>query len=241
MSAAYPVELNQLESLYLSDAITMFTQGPPDSSLGQAPPYPNLLLKIGGAVLETHQLTAPVIVRFSLSELWVLREVTKSSIVVGDEHVGLYLLLKIYKGIRALVAETDIQSVVNSLGEVFDNDRSKKTYIAQFEQGKGAEDPKIGRKSDSGGFDENSRSNQLSNSDNSGFGHNNAAELAGPLTGREIEILRLIAAGMRNQEIADHLFIRLGTVKRHIANSYGKLGASDRNEAIAHANKLNLL
>ncbi len=67
------------------------------------------------------------------------------------------------------------------------------------------------------------------------------ADLAEPLTGREVEILRLIAAGMRNQEIADHLFISLSTVKRHIANAYGKLGVSHRIEAIAHANKLNLL
>ena len=68
-----------------------------------------------------------------------------------------------------------------------------------------------------------------------------AAGLAEPLTMREVEILRLIAAGMRNQEIADHLFISLSTVKRHIANAYGKLGVSHRTEAIARANELNLL
>ena len=68
-----------------------------------------------------------------------------------------------------------------------------------------------------------------------------AADLAEPLTGREVEILRLIAAGMRNQEIAEHLFISLSTVKRHIANAYGKLGVSHRTEAVARANALNLL
>jgi LuxR family maltose regulon positive regulatory protein len=68
-----------------------------------------------------------------------------------------------------------------------------------------------------------------------------AAGLAEPLTGREVEILRLIAAGMRNQEIADHLFISLSTVKRHIANAYGKLGVSHRTEALARANELDLL
>jgi DNA-binding NarL/FixJ family response regulator len=41
---------------------------------------------------------------------------------------------------------------------------------------------------------------------------------------REAEILRLIAAGMRNQEIADHLFISLHTVKRHIANALRQAG-----------------
>jgi LuxR family maltose regulon positive regulatory protein len=68
-----------------------------------------------------------------------------------------------------------------------------------------------------------------------------AAGLAELLTAREIEILRLIEAGLRNQEIADRLFISLPTVKRHVANAYGKLGAGHRTEAIARANALNLL
>jgi LuxR family maltose regulon positive regulatory protein len=68
-----------------------------------------------------------------------------------------------------------------------------------------------------------------------------AATLAEPLTTREIEILRLIAAGLRNQEIADRLFISLPTVKRHIANAYGKLGAGHRTEALARAAALDLL
>jgi LuxR family maltose regulon positive regulatory protein len=68
-----------------------------------------------------------------------------------------------------------------------------------------------------------------------------AADLAEPLTAREVEILRLIAAGMRNKEIADQLFISLPTVKRHIANAYGKLGVTHRTEAVARAGQLNLL
>jgi ATP/maltotriose-dependent transcriptional regulator MalT len=67
------------------------------------------------------------------------------------------------------------------------------------------------------------------------------AALVEPLTAREIEILRLIVAGMRNQEIADHLFISLHTVKRHIANAYGKLGVTHRTEAVARANEMKLL
>jgi LuxR family maltose regulon positive regulatory protein len=65
--------------------------------------------------------------------------------------------------------------------------------------------------------------------------------LAEPLTAREGEILRLIAAGMRNEQIADQLFISLATVKRHIANAYGKLGVSHRTEAVAKARDLGLL
>jgi len=61
------------------------------------------------------------------------------------------------------------------------------------------------------------------------------------LTTRELEILRLIAAGMRNQEIADLLSISSATVKRHIANAYGKLGASHRTEALVRAKEMKLL
>jgi LuxR family maltose regulon positive regulatory protein len=62
-----------------------------------------------------------------------------------------------------------------------------------------------------------------------------------PLTTREREILRLIGAGLRNQEIADTLDISAATVKRHIANAYGKLGATHRTEALARAAELKLL
>ena len=62
-----------------------------------------------------------------------------------------------------------------------------------------------------------------------------------PLTTREHEILRLIAAGLRNQEIAEELSISAATVKRHIANAYGKLGVGHRTEALARAAELKLL
>lgn len=68
-----------------------------------------------------------------------------------------------------------------------------------------------------------------------------ATGLPVPLTAREVEILRLIAAAMRNQEIADHLVISLATVKRHIANADNKLRATHRTEAIVRANERHLL
>jgi LuxR family maltose regulon positive regulatory protein len=61
------------------------------------------------------------------------------------------------------------------------------------------------------------------------------------LTARELVILRLIAAGLRNQEIARQLYISPATVKRHIANAYLKLGVSHRTEALVRANELKLL
>lgn len=68
-----------------------------------------------------------------------------------------------------------------------------------------------------------------------------SAGLAEPLTAREVEIMRLVASGMKNQESADQLVINLPTVKRHIANAYGKLGVGHRTEAVARANELGVL
>lgn len=67
------------------------------------------------------------------------------------------------------------------------------------------------------------------------------SRLLEPLTARELEVLRLVAAGLTNQEIADQLVVALSTVKRHIANAYGKLGAGHRTEAIVRATALDLL
>lgn len=74
-----------------------------------------------------------------------------------------------------------------------------------------------------------------------GPAHTEVDGLPEQLTAREVEILKLIASGKRNQEIADELFITVSTVKRHIANAYGKLQVGHRTEAVARANELNLI
>lgn len=61
------------------------------------------------------------------------------------------------------------------------------------------------------------------------------------LTERELEILRLIADGLQNQEIADQLFIALGTVKAHINAIYRKLDVANRVQAVSRARELKLL
>jgi LuxR family maltose regulon positive regulatory protein len=68
-----------------------------------------------------------------------------------------------------------------------------------------------------------------------------SSSLVEPLSEREREVLRLIAAGLSNPEIAQELVISVGTVKRHINHIYGKLGARSRTQAIVKARALRLL
>ncbi len=62
-----------------------------------------------------------------------------------------------------------------------------------------------------------------------------------PLTPRETEILRLVAAGIGNAEIAERLHLGLGTVKGHIADILEKLAASDRAHAAVTAYRRGLI
>jgi LuxR family transcriptional regulator, maltose regulon positive regulatory protein len=62
-----------------------------------------------------------------------------------------------------------------------------------------------------------------------------------PLSPRELEVLRLIAQGLSNQEISERLFLALGTVKGHNQKIFGKLQVQRRTEAIARARQLGLL
>jgi LuxR family maltose regulon positive regulatory protein len=65
--------------------------------------------------------------------------------------------------------------------------------------------------------------------------------LIDPLTSRELEVLRFVAAGKRNSDIARELVVTLETVKKHVSNINGKLGASSRTQAVALARELGLI
>src|SRR5205085_5461661 len=65
--------------------------------------------------------------------------------------------------------------------------------------------------------------------------------LVEPLSQRELEVLRLIAQGLSNREIAERLFLALITVKGHNQRIFGKLQVKNRTEAVAHARELGLL
>ncbi|MEW9554676.1 response regulator [Nonomuraea sp. NPDC050783] len=64
---------------------------------------------------------------------------------------------------------------------------------------------------------------------------------ADPLSARELEILRLIADGATNREVARRLFISEATVKSHVLHVYAKLGVNDRAAAVATAFRRGLL
>jgi predicted ATPase/DNA-binding CsgD family transcriptional regulator len=62
-----------------------------------------------------------------------------------------------------------------------------------------------------------------------------------PLSERELEVLRLVAAGLPNQQIADRLILSVGTVKSHLHHIAEKLGAANRTQAVHRARELGLL
>ena len=65
--------------------------------------------------------------------------------------------------------------------------------------------------------------------------------LLAPLSRRELEILRLIAQGLSNQEMSERLFLALDTVKGHNRKIFSKLQVQRRTEAVARARELGLL
>ncbi|MDH6604945.1 DNA-binding NarL/FixJ family response regulator [Streptomyces sp. SAI-208] len=67
------------------------------------------------------------------------------------------------------------------------------------------------------------------------------AELAAALSPREIDILRLVARGRSNREIAAQLYLSEGTVKNHISRILSRLSLRDRTQAALHARDLGLL
>jgi LuxR family maltose regulon positive regulatory protein len=61
------------------------------------------------------------------------------------------------------------------------------------------------------------------------------------LSARELEVVRLMATGASNQQVADRMVVAVSTVKTHVNGIFRKLDATSRTEAIAHARELGLL
>jgi DNA-binding NarL/FixJ family response regulator len=68
-----------------------------------------------------------------------------------------------------------------------------------------------------------------------GSWRDNAFDTPESLTEREQEVLRLMASGIGNREIAEALLLSEGTVKNHISSIFAKLGVTDRTKAVLHA------
>ncbi len=62
-----------------------------------------------------------------------------------------------------------------------------------------------------------------------------------PLSEREMEVLRLLATGISNPEIAQQLYIATSTVRSHLKSIYGKLNVHKRWDAVQRAEELGLL
>ena len=67
------------------------------------------------------------------------------------------------------------------------------------------------------------------------------SDLIEPLSERELEVLRLVAEGLTNPEIASRLYLTVNTVKVHARNIYGKLNVHNRTQAVGRARQLGLL
>ncbi len=67
-----------------------------------------------------------------------------------------------------------------------------------------------------------------------------APVLVEPLSERELDVLRLVAAGLSNRQVGEQLFIATSTVRKHLEHIYGKLGVHNRTEAAARARDLGL-
>ncbi len=62
--------------------------------------------------------------------------------------------------------------------------------------------------------------------------HHQESEIIEPLSERELEVLRLLAEGLSNREIAERLYLSPNTLKAHTANIYSKLDGHSRMQAV---------
>jgi LuxR family maltose regulon positive regulatory protein len=65
--------------------------------------------------------------------------------------------------------------------------------------------------------------------------------LADPLTGRELEVLRMLGTEMTGTDIAAELYVSLNTMRSHTKSIYAKLGVGNRRSAVRRAAELDLL
>jgi hypothetical protein len=111
VNEAYTLDLTRNESKFLLDAISIMTP------LMEREEAEVLVLKIGAAFLDTEQGARDGRVALSVRELWVLKEVTKSAVMVGQEPVGLQILQRVIEGLLTLSSQSDVRAAVAPFGE----------------------------------------------------------------------------------------------------------------------------
>lgn len=108
------MQLTRNETLYLYDAISIH-----DPIVGRDGDYPDLLLKLGDALISTKGGTETK-VEFTLRELWAIREHAKSSVTLGGEQVGINLIYKLAPLISKLMRGYDLREIQEILKEIED-------------------------------------------------------------------------------------------------------------------------
>lgn len=107
---SYMVILTKKEARYLLDAVPLI------NSLMEREEAETLLLKLGAAFLGT-DAGEETAIAFTQRDLWVLKEVTKTAVTVGDEPVGMNLMRRIMGGLIHLSAQTEVHTAVTRLGD----------------------------------------------------------------------------------------------------------------------------
>lgn len=124
LEATQPVALSQLEALYLWDSVSEFAQVPTgniDQSTGQQNTrsvFPEFHEKINVAVIETETGKGPATIHVTETELWAMREVIKSSAVIGSERVGVLLALKVAKALTDMKRGYNVADLASMLQDV---------------------------------------------------------------------------------------------------------------------------
>lgn len=133
---SYAADFSFLELVYLSDALGMHNPGPESGDR----PYPDLLeIILGGiAARPAGEPDWRWTAKLTLMEWWMVREVSKSSVAVGSEKVGLNLLIKCAKAITALKADPVLHDAAMIVGDAEGQDpeiADQRTKLRLWEQG----------------------------------------------------------------------------------------------------------
>ncbi|MDB9368335.1 response regulator [Nodularia spumigena] len=148
-----------------------------------------------------------------LDVVCAIKQTSQAGVIIITCESNEYVVLSAFEcGADSYLLKQDVKSITYAIHRTYKNER----FL----------DPKITKK-------------LLQNNYKKGLRKGKVYE--GKLTGTEIKVLKLIACGLSNQEIANKLFITPNTVKCHISNMYQKINARNRVEAITEGQKLGYL